>query len=158
MLQPGDYKQGLTTEQVVQSRIEHGDNTLTPPPKESGWKLFFEKFKDPIIRILLITLALSVAVSLYQYFTGVADARVLLEPLGIFIAVLRNGLITQIERKDVVVGDMVFINPGDEIPADGTLLEAIALQVNESSLTGEPIANKTVNEEEFESEATYPSN
>ena len=88
MLQPGDYKQGLTTEQVVQSRIEHGDNTLTPPPKESGWKLFFEKFKDPIIRILLITLALSVAVSLYQYFTGVADARVLLEPLGIFIAVM----------------------------------------------------------------------
>ncbi len=190
MLQPGDYKQGLTTEQVVQSRIEHGDNTLTPPPKESGWKLFFEKFKDPIIRILLITLALSVAVSLYQYFTGVADAQVLLEPLGIFIAVmlattvgfafeqsanrkfdilnkakdeekvtvLRNGLITQIERKDVVVGDMVFVNPGDEIPADGTLLEAIALQVNESSLTGEPIANKTVNEEEFESEATYPSN
>ena len=185
-----DIKKGLTSEQVEKSRLEHGNNLLTPPPKEPVWKLFFEKFKDPIIRILLITLMLSVAVSLYQYFTGVADARILLEPLGIFIAVMlatcvgfafelsanrkfdilnkakdeekvtvmRDGLITRIERKDVVVGDMVFINPGDEIPADGFLMEAIALQINESALTGEPIAQKTVVEEEFDQEATYPSN
>ena len=181
---------GLTSEQVVQSRLEHGNNLLTPPPKEPVWRLFFEKFKDPIIRILLITLALSVGVSLYQYFTGTAEANVLLEPLGIFVAVLlattvgfafelsasrkfdilnkakdeelvtvmRDGHITRIERKDVVVGDMVFLNPGDEIPADGTLFEAISLQVNESSLTGEPMAQKTVRAEEFDPEATYPSN
>mgnify|MGYP002626358365 CR=1 FL=1 len=153
-------------------------------------KLFLEKFQDPIIRILLITLFLSVAVSLYQYLTGVADARVLLEPIGIFIAVMlattvgflfersankkfdllnkakdeekvtvmRNGLITQIERKEVVVGDVIFISSGDEIPADGTLVEAIVLQINESALTGEPMARKTTNIEEFENEATYPSN
>ena len=189
-MDPNDIKQGLTSEQVEKSRLEHGDNLLTPPKKEPVWRLFFEKFKDPIIRILLITLALSIAVSLYQLFTGAADARVLLEPLGIFIAVMlatgvgfafelsanrkfdilnkakdeekvtvmRDGLITQIERKDVVVGDMVFINPGDEIPADGVLKEAIALQVNESTLTGEPMAHKTVAEEEFDPEATYPSN
>ena len=185
-----DIKKGLTSEQVERSRLEHGNNLLTPPKKEPVWKLFLEKFKDPIIRILLITLLLSVAVSLYQYFSGVANARILLEPLGIFIAVMlatgvgfafemsanrkfdllnkakdeekvtvmRNGLITQIERKDVVVGDVVFINPGDEIPADGMLFEAISLQINESTLTGEPMAQKTVREEEFDHEATYPSN
>ena len=181
---------GLSSEQVEQSRREHGDNTLTPPKKDPVWKLFLEKFQDPIIKILLITLALSVAVSLYQYFSGAAGANVLWEPLGIFIAVMlattvgfafelsanrkfdilnkakdeekvtvmRDGYISQIERKDVVVGDMVFVNPGDEIPADGTLIEAIALQLNESSLTGEPMARKTVREEEFDHEATYPSN
>ena len=183
-------KTGLTSQQVEQSRVEHGSNMLTPPKKEPVWKLFLEKFEDPIIRILLIALGLSVAVSLYQYFTGVANAHVLLEPLGIFMAitlatlvgfvfelnankkfdilnqakdeekvtVMRDGHITQIERKDVVVGDMVFINPGDEIPADGILFEAISLQINESSLTGEQMARKTVNEEEFDHEATYPSN
>ncbi len=181
---------GLTSEQVEQSRRQHGSNTLTPPAKEPVWKLFLEKFQDPIIRILLIALLLSVGVSLYQYFAGTATASVLLEPLGIFVAVMlattvgflfelsanrkfdilnktkdeepvtvmRNGRITRIERKDVVVGDMVFVNPGDEVPADGTLLEAISLQVNESSLTGEPMARKTVNPEEFDPEATYPSN
>ena len=185
-----EYRKGLTAEQVEKSRAEHGSNTLTPPEKEPVWKQFLEKFKDPIIRILLIALALSVAVSLYQYFMGVAGRSVLLEPLGIFIAVmlattvgflfelsankkfdilnqakdeekvtvLRDGLITQVERKDVVVGDVVFINPGDEIPADGTLFEAISLQINESTLTGEPMARKTVREEEFDHEATYPSN
>ena len=185
-----ENKTGLTSEQVEQSRAEHGANILTPPQKESVWKQFLEKFQDPIIRILLIALALSVAVSLYQYYMGVATSSVLLEPLGIFIAVmlattvgflfelsankkfdilnqvkdeekvtvLRDGLITQVERKDVVVGDIVFINPGDEIPADGVLFEAISLQINESSLTGEPKARKTVHEEEFDHEATYPSN
>ncbi|MCR4849581.1 MAG: calcium-translocating P-type ATPase, PMCA-type [Bacteroidales bacterium] len=189
-MENANFKKGLTAEQVEQSRRTHGDNTLTPPKKEPLWKLFLEKFQDPIIRILLITLALSVAVSLYQYFSGIADANVLWEPLGIFIAVMlatsvgfafemsanrkfdilnkakdeekvtvmRDGLITQVERRDVVVGDMVFVNPGDEIPADGTLIEAIALQLNESSLTGEPMAHKTVREEEFDHEATYPSN
>ena len=189
-MENANIKKGLTAEQVEQSRRAHGDNTLTPPKKEPLWKLFLEKFQDPIIRILLITLALSVAVSLYQYFSGIADANVLWEPLGIFIAVMlatsvgfafemsanrkfdilnkakdeekvtvmRDGLITQVERRDVVVGDMVFVNPGDEIPADGTLIEAIALQLNESSLTGEPMAHKTVREEEFDHEATYPSN
>lgn len=185
-----DHKKGLTSEQVEKSRLEHGNNLLTPPKKEPMWRLFLEKFQDPIIRILLITLLLSVAVSLYQYFTGTVGSEVLLEPLGIFIAVMlattvgfafersanrkfdilnkakdeekvtvmRDGLITQIERKDVVVGDMVFVNPGDEIPADGTLMEAIALQINESTLTGEPMARKTVRPEEFDVEATYPSN
>ena len=185
-----DYKNGLTDAEVEKSRQKYGDNVLTPPQKDSLWKQFLDKFSDPIIRILLIALLLSVAVSLYQLFTGAAGASVLLEPLGIFVAVIlattvgfvfevsankkfdilnqaedekpvtvyRNGLIHRIERKDVVVGDTVVIETGDEVPADGTLKEAIALRVNESDLTGEPSCSKTTEKSEFKQDATYPSN
>ena len=185
-----DYRNGLTQKQVEESRLKHGDNLLTPPEKEPLWKQFLEKFEDPIIRILLIALLLSIGVSLYQLFTGVEGLTVLLEPLGIFLAVMlatcvgfffeqsankkfdilnqsedeqmvtvyRDGLIQRIERKDVVVGDTVVVGTGDEIPADGTLVEAIAMRVNESDLTGEPSCSKTTEEDEFKPDATYPSN
>ena len=184
-----DYKNGLTPQEVEESRRKYGDNVLTPPEKEPLWKQFLDKFSDPIIRILLIALMLSVAVSLYQLFTGSEGWHLLLEPLGIFVAVMlattvgfffelsankkfdilnqnedeqkvtvfRDGFIQLIERKDVVVGDTVVINTGDEIPADGTLMEAIAMRVNESDLTGEPSCSKTVDKEEFKEDATYPS-
>lgn len=185
-----DYKNGLTAREVEESRRKYGDNVLTPPEKEPVWKQFLEKFQDPIIRILLIALLLSVAVSLYQLFTGAEGTEVLLEPLGIFVAVMlattvgflfeqsankkfeilnqsedetlvtvyRDGLIQRIERKDVVVGDTVVIETGDEIPADGTLYEAVSLRVNESDLTGEPSSSKTTEEADFNPDATYPSN
>ena len=185
-----NYKIGLDQEQVEASRRKYGGNVLTEPEKEPLWRQFFEKFQDPIIRILLIALCLSVIVSLYQLFSGAEKWTVLLEPLGIFLAVMlatcvgfafevsankkfdllnlakddrkvtviRNGMICQIERKNVVVGDTVIIETGDEIPADGTLMEAISLQVNESDLTGEPVARKTTNPAEFKQDATYPSN
>ena len=184
------YKNGLSTKQVEKSRERHGKNILTPPQKESGWRLFLEKFQDPIIRILLVTLLLSVGVTIYQYVAVQPESRILLEPLGIFIAVMlattvgfffersarkkfdvlnkakdeekvtvyRNGSITQIERQEVVVGDTVVLSAGDEVPADGFLVEAISLQVNESALTGETMANKTTVKEEFDPDATYPSN
>ena len=168
-----DYKQGLSQEQVEASRSKYGNNILTPPEKEPLWKLFLEKFEDPIIRILLIAWCLSMAVSLYQLFSGAEGISVLLEPLGIFVAVMlatcvgfafelsankkfeilnqtsdeqmvtvfRDGQVQRIERKDVVVGDSVVIETGDEIPADGTLMEALSLRVNESDLTGEPLAS-----------------
>jgi len=185
-----DFRNGLTQQEVEESRKKYGDNVLTPPEKEPIWKQFLEKFTDPIIRILLIALLLSVGVSLYQLFTGAEGLSVLLEPLGIFIAVMlattvgfifelsankkfeilnktedeqkvtvrRDGLIQRIERKDVVVGDLVFLNTGDEVPADGTLIEAISMRVNESDLTGEPSCSKTTDEDDFNNEATYPSN
>ena len=185
-----DYKNGLTEKEVEESRRKYGDNVLTPPEKESLWKQFLEKFEDPIIRILLIALLLSVAVSVYQLFTGAEGMEVLFEPLGIFVAVMlatvvgfvfeqnankkfeilnqsedetlvtvyRDGLIQRIERKDVVVGDTVVIETGDEIPADGTLFEAVSLRVNESDLTGEPSSSKTTDEADFNPDATYPSN
>ncbi len=74
------------------------------------------------------------------------------------VKVVRDGNITLVERKDIVVGDIVVIETGDEVPADGVLLDAFALQVNESDLTGEPMARKTTEESEFDPEATYPSN
>lgn len=185
-----NYKNGLRQEQVEESRRKYGNNVLTEPEKEPLWRQFLEKFQDPIIRILLIALCLSAVVSLYQLFSGTESWTVLLEPLGILLAVMlatcvgfafevsankkfdllnlakddrkvtviRNGMICQIERKNVVVGDTVIIETGDEIPADGTLMEAISLQVNESDLTGEPVARKTTNRAEFKEDATYPSN
>lgn len=182
--------QGLNIKQVEESRAKHGFNVLTPPKKESVLHQFLEKFKDPIIQILLIALVLSVGVAVYQYITTEEGSGVLLEPLGIFVAimlatcvgfvfelnankkfdilnqvndeetvkVIRDGNVTQIQRREIVVGDIVIIETGDEVPADGVLLDAFALQVNESDLTGEPMARKTVDEKEFNNEATYPSN
>lgn len=181
---------GLTNEQVEESRKKHGSNVLTPPEKESLWHQFLGKFKDPIIRILLIALALSVAVSLYQFFTTDEGLAVLFEPIGIFVAIMlatcigfafevsankkfevlnkvsddeevkvvRNGNITVIGRKEIVVGDVVIIETGDEVPADGELIDAFSLQVNESDLTGEPMATKTIDPKDFKKDATYPSN
>jgi Ca2+-transporting ATPase len=185
-----NYRNGLTENEVERSRAKYGDNVLTPPEKDPLWKQFLEKFSDPIIRILLIALLLSVAVSLYQLFTGAEGLSVLFEPLGIFVAVMlattvgfvfelsankkfdilnqaedeqmvtvyRDGLIQRIERKDVVVGDTVVLNTGDEVPADGKLMEAVAMRVNESDLTGEPSCSKTTDKAEFKPDATYPSN
>ena len=185
-----NYRNGLTKEEVEKSRLKHGDNVLTPPKKDPLWKQFLEKFSDPIIRILLIALLLSIGVSVYQLATGVEGWSVMLEPLGIFVAVMlattvgfvfelsankkfdilnqtedetmvtvfRDGLIQRIERKDVVVGDTVVLNTGDEVPADGVLMEAVAMRVNESDLTGEPSCSKTTNKSEFKPDATYPSN
>lgn len=182
--------QGLDKKQVEQSRAKHGFNILTPPKKESVFHQFLDKFKDPIIQILLITLALSIGVAVYQYVTADEGLSVLFEPLGIFLAimlatgigfifelnsnkkfdilnqvndeenvkVIRDGNVNQIQRREIVVGDIVIIETGDEVPADGLLLDAFSLQVNESDLTGEPMARKTTDEKDFDNEATYPSN
>lgn len=181
---------GLSGSQVEESRLKYGVNVITPPQKKSFLLLFFEKFSDPLIIILLVAGILSVGISCYEYWTIGRGANVFFEPLGIFIAILlatglgfifemkaakefailnkvnddepvqviRDGRTTEIPRKDVVVGDIVVINTGMEVPADGDLLEAMSLSVDESSLTGEPFAHKTVNPEEFDPEATYAGN
>lgn len=74
------------------------------------------------------------------------------------VQVIRNGGATSVPRKDVVVGDIVILNTGEEIPADGVLLEAVSLNVDESTLTGEPVAHKTTDPGQFDKEATFPSN
>lgn len=76
----------------------------------------------------------------------------------ILVTVVRGGKITEVPRRDIVVGDVVLLGTGDEVPADGHLLEAVSLQINESTLTGEPLISKTTREEDFDAEATYPSN
>lgn len=173
---------GLTDQQVKKSREQFGENTLTPPEREPLWKLFLEKFKDPIIRILLVAAGLSLVISIihneYAETIGIFCAILLATGVGfwfevdankkfdllnqvnddVLIKVIRNGNIREVAKRDIVVGDIVVLETGEEVPADGELLEAISLQINESSLTGEPVIDKTTNSAEFDEEATYPSN
>ncbi|MBD9179942.1 MAG: calcium-translocating P-type ATPase, PMCA-type [Odoribacter splanchnicus] len=173
---------GLTNEQVEASRQRYGKNILTPPARTPLWKLFLEKFKDPIIKILLAAALLSLVISIIHneyaetigifaaifLATGVAfwfemDANRKFELLNqvnddILYKVIRNGNIHEVAKQDIVVGDIIVLETGEEIPADGELIEAISLQVNESTLTGEPVISKTTNPEHFDEEATYPSN
>lgn len=181
---------GLTDAQVLESRSKNGVNILTPPEKAPLWKQFLEKFKDPLIIILLFAGAFSVGISCYEYFGLNEGAGVFFEPVGIFVAILlatglafyfelqadkeftilnqvnddepveviRNGNTTQIARKDIVVGDIVMLNTGNEVAADGELLEATSLHVDESTLTGEPMCTKSTDESEFDKAATYPTN
>ena len=183
---------GLTEKQVEESRAKHGANVLTPPEKTPLWKLFLEKFQDPIIRILLLALLASVGISCFEYSQGEAGLDAFFEPAGILFAIIlatgiafwfevranrafdilnqvsdedpvqvvrgENGTITEVPKRDIVVGDIVILNTGNEIPADGELIEAISLQINESTLTGEPLVKKSVREEDFDKDATYPTN
>lgn len=185
------YK-GLTAQQVLQSRAQHGQNLLTPPPKTPTWKLYLAKYGDPMIIILLIAWALSVGIAFYNYYSGNAaeGLSVFLEPVGILFAILlstglsfyfeqkadrefnvlnavsneteykliRDDAVHRVPKRDIVVGDIVLLEQGEEIPADGVLREAMSLQVNESNLTGEPIAEKDVEPAPEGTEEAYPRN
>ena len=118
-----------------------------------GWTVFFEPIG--------IFIAILLATGLSFYFEMIADKEFAIlnqvnddEP----VKVIRNGNTIEIPKKDVVVGDIVILSTGDEIPADAELLEAVTLQVDESTLTGEPVCGKTTNKEEFDKESTFPSN
>lgn len=180
---------GLRSQEVVDSRNRFGSNILTPPEKESLFVKFLEKFKDPLIIILLVAGALSICIAIYEYFQH-PDPTVFFEPVGIWVAiflatgmafyfeyaadkefevlnqvnddepvqVIRDGITTEIPRKDVVVGDIVILVTGCEVPADGELLESTSLNIDESTLTGEPICLKNTKEEDFDPNATFPSN
>ena len=173
---------GLTDQEVLQNRQKYGMNLLTPPKRPSIWKLYLEKFQDPVIKVLLVAAAFSLLISIieseYAETIGIFFAIFLATGIGFYfeydankkfdllnavgeetpVMVTRNGKVHEIPKKDIVVGDVVILNTGDEIPADGVLLEAVSLQVNESSLTGELMVNKTTDEAHFDEEATYPSN
>ena len=181
---------GLTAREVAQSRSKYGENVLTPPAKAPLWLQFLDKFRDPLIIILLIAGALSILISCYEYFALGDGPTVFFEPVGIFVAimlatglsfyfeyqadkefailnkvnddepveVIRDSNTTLIPRREVVVGDIVIVNTGEEIPADGELMESTLLNVDESTLTGEPMCAKTTVASEFDSQATFPSN
>ena len=187
-----NHTTGLTAEQVLVSREAHGSNVITPPAREPLWKQFLEKFNDPLIKILLVALLLSVGLSLYEYFGLHMGLTILFEPIGIFVAivlatlvgflvevnankkfrllnqtddhvgvkVMRDGHITQVPRCDIVVGDIVILDTGEKIPADGNVIDSFNLTVDESSFTGEPSAWKTHDAEAAaqEKDATYPAN
>ena len=177
---------GLNDSEVIRSREKYGVNILTPAEKTPLWKQFLQKFSDPLIIILMIAGVMSIGISFYEYYGLDKAINVFFEPLGIFIAILlattlafyfemraeilnqvnddepvkviRNSKLINIPKKDVVVGDIVVIAQGEEIPADGILLEAVSLSIDESTLTGEPICHKTTNPELFDPNATFPSN
>lgn len=173
---------GLTAEEVEQSRREHGANLLSPPPRTSMWKLYLEKYNDPIVKILLVAAVVSLVFAFIQ--------GEFIETIGIFLAIFlattvgfiferdaarkfdvlnalgeeepvkvkRDGKVMEIPRHDIVVGDILIIEVGDEIPADGILLKSTDLQINESSLTGEPIVTKTHDLSQSKGEDAYPAN
>lgn len=176
------YHSGLNEDEVKQSREEYGTNLLTPPKRSSLWKLYLEKFEDPVIRVLLIAAVFSLIISIieneYAETIGIIAAILLATGIGFYfeydagkkfdllnavnedtlVKVFRSGRIQEIARKDIVVGDIVILETGEEIPADGELIESVSMYVNESNLTGEPVVSKTTVQENFEEEATYNSN
>lgn len=177
-----DLHKGLTQAEVIRSREQHGRNLLTPAKRKSLWALFFEKFSDPVIRILLVAAFLSLGIGfIHNEFaetigifcaiflaTGVAfwfeyDAMRKFDLLNSTnddtpVKVVRDGEVMEIPKQDVVVGDVVILQSGEEVPADGRLHEAVSLKVNESTLTGEPMIDKTTDPAHFHHDATYPSN
>ena len=158
-----EKKQGLTAIEVEESRAKHGENVLTPPRRPSMWKLYLEKYQDPMVRILLVAAVVSLVLAFVKgdfiETIGIIAAVILATTVGFYferdaarkfdvltqlgeeqpVKVVREGTIMEIPRREVVVGDVVLVETGDEIPADGLLYESTDLQVDESSLTGEPM-------------------
>ena len=173
---------GLSSQEVECSRAEHGENLLTPPPRPSLWRLYLEKLEDPVVKVLLVAALCSLGIAVvendYVETIGIVAAILLATGIGFYfeydagkkfdllnavseespVKVLRNGEVSEIPRREVVVGDVVLLETGDEVPADGLLTESLAMQLNESSLTGEPVVSKTIHPEHFDQNATYPSN
>ena len=175
---------GLTDIEVEESRKKHGENILTPPQRTSMWRLYLDKYNDPIIRILLVAAAFSIVLAFVEKEfaepIGIIIAVILATTIGFYferdaakkfdeltalgeeqpVKVLRNGKVTLVARRAVVVGDVVLLETGDEVPADGLLTEASDLQIDESALTGEPIAAKRVlaDGDKGCTESTYPEN
>ena len=169
---------------MEKSRLEHGENVLTPPKRQSMWHLYLEKYRDPMIRILLIAAVVSLVLAFVKQdfieTVGIIFAILLATTVGFIferdaarkfdvltqlgeeqpVKVLREGKTVEIPRREVVVGDVVIVETGDEVPADGKLFESTDLQVDESSLTGEPMTNKEVSSEKSEvrGEEAYPKN
>lgn len=173
-----ERKYGLTAEEVARSRQEHGENVLTPPKRTSMWLLYLEKYQDPMVRILLVAALVSLGLSFvkndFMETIGIIAAIILATTVGFYferdaarrfsvltqmsedqlVKVVREGKVQEIARREVVVGDLILIETGDEVPADGRLVEAVDLQVDESSLTGEMLTNKGVRSEAQQAEGT----
>ena len=173
--------QGLGDAQVEASRSQHGENVLTPPRRTSYWKLYLDKYHDPIIQILLVAALVSLLLAFierdFMETLGIILAVVIATTVGFYfecdaarrfnvltamnedqrVKVRRNGRVTEVKRREVVVGDIILVEVGDEIPADAQLVEAVNLQVDESSLTGEPLTTKSI-EATKEGNEAYPPN
>ena len=176
---------GLTSEQVQFNRHHYGSNILTPPQQNPWWLLYLDKFSDPVIRILMIAAIIALVVGMiegeYAEALGILMAIFLATTLAFVneyrankafdllndiydktpVKVIRDHKFTQISRQDLVVGDLVYIEQGNEVPADGELLEAVSLLVDQAKITGESKAVKKMPKSPLESsdypQKTYPS-
>lgn len=175
-----DINYGLSLTEVENSRAKHGINVLTPPKRDAWYVMLLDGFKDPLIVILLIAAAVSIALGFVKgEFTepiGIIVAIALAVGIGFWntwsaakkfdllltssddtlVKVRRDNGVIQVARKDLVVGDIVILEVGEEVPADIIVKEYSNLKVSEASLTGE---TNPVTKTNFESEtATYPTN
>ncbi|MDL2226387.1 calcium-translocating P-type ATPase, PMCA-type [Deltaproteobacteria bacterium OttesenSCG-928-M10] len=173
---------GLTPAEVEENRRQHGANVLTPPPRDPWWKLYLEKFEDPIIRVLLVAAVIAILAGLVEgHYTegiGIIIAVLLATTLGFIneyragqefdvlnqvsddepIKVIRDHRYTSVPKRDLVVGDILVLEQGEEIPADAEVLSSVSFQVNEASLTGEsvPVAKRPRAAAEGEAGLAYP--
>lgn len=172
-----DINYGLSLTEVEDSRARHGINVLTPPKRDAWYVMLFDGFKDPLIVILLIAAAVSIALGFVKgEFTEPIGIIALAVGIGFWntwsaakkfdllltssddtlVKVRRDNGVIQVARKDLVVGDIVILEAGEEVPADIIVKEYSNLKVSEASLTGE---TNPVTKTNFESEtATYPTN
>lgn len=170
---------GLNAAQVEANRKKFGENILTPAERDPWWKLLLEKFDDPIIRILMIAAVIAIGVGIFngEYFEGIGIViAILLATVLAFlneykaakefdilnqvsdeipVKVIRDGAYQTVPRKDIVVEDIVLIESGEEIPADGKVLESVSLQIDEARLTGEslPVTKLAENEPGFKADS-----
>ena len=174
--------QGLNAEQVQESRRQHGENTMTPPERIPAWKLFLQKFNDPIIKLLLFATLLSfitgyfhgsfaesfgilIAVFLATFLSFINEYRAAREfdvlnqiNDSVLVKVYREGHVVMIPKTEIVVGDYVIVEQGDEIPADGVVVEVMSLSVNESTLNGESVPAEKKPGEVADFEGAYAPN
>ncbi|MFR9591872.1 MAG: calcium-translocating P-type ATPase, PMCA-type [Rikenellaceae bacterium] len=159
-----EHKKGLTEQEVAQSRKTHGANLLTPPPATPWWVLYMDKFKDPIIVILLVATAISLVVGVlhgdFIESLGIIFAILIATGVGFWqefdaqkkfdamksdkdyelVTVRRDGVVVQITKDLLVVGDVVVLSAGDEVPADIEIYESTEMKVSEAAMTGESMA------------------
>ncbi len=173
---------GLTEREVAESRKKYGSNILTPPKRRNPLILYLRSFKDPIILLLVVAAFASLALSIFQSHEygetiGIFCAIFLSTGIGFIFeydanrkfealqkindedpySVMRDGVVESVKREDIVVGDLVILESGCEIPADGDLIESNSLLVNESCMTGEASVDKSADRALEDPEATYPT-
>lgn len=180
-----NHLRGLTPPQVEASRQNHGSNVMSPPDRIPAWRQFLGKFDDPVIRILIMAAVIAISLGVvdgnYVEGIGIIVAIALATSLAFIneykanqefdilnqmndevpIKVIRDDGFTTVPKKDLVVGDIVIIELGDEIPADSNVMEAVSLHINEASLTGEAEAVEKIPTsklaETVEADTAYPA-
>ncbi len=172
-------RQGLCEAEITTARFAHGRNVLTPP-RTSAIKRYMAKFSDPIVKIFLIAAGLLLLISIienqYAEIIGIFCALFLTTGISFLfenqaircfsrinekkdanpVKVVRRGNVCEIPRSEVVVGEMVILSQGDEIPADGQLVVSHAMVVDESSLGGKPVVRKEIDIETAAAQAIQP--